>query len=283
MTVPNYNLPLSTEENQEEQKRAMSETAISLSQVGMKYINAGKEERTVLDNVSLEIKKGEFVSFLGPSGCGKTTLLKIIADLIRPTSGNVTVSGRSASDARKENVYSMVFQNAALLDWRTVEKNVALPLELRHIPPKKQKEIISRELGIVDLNGYEKSYPHELSGGMKQRVGIARALANDPEILLMDEPFSALDEFTKRRLQGDILRIFGGSGKTVVFVTHDISEAVFLSDRIFLFSAHPARLVSAVKVDLPRPRENAVRKTPEFFRILEKVRDSFEVTYGENI
>lgn len=261
----------------------MADNAIQLLNVGKVYTNGTEEGRTVLDDLSLDIRKGEFISFLGPSGCGKTTLLKIIADLIRPTSGSVTVAGVSAEEARKTNRYSMVFQNAALLDWRTVEKNVALPLELKGVPRSRRKEIVSRQLDIVDLKGYEKSYPHELSGGMQQRVGIARALATDPDILLMDEPFSALDEFTKDRLHGDILRIWSETGKTIVFVTHNISEAVFLSDRICVFSAHPARLVSVMDVPLPRPREFAVRKTGEFFRTVERVRDCLEVTYNENI
>lgn len=261
----------------------MAGYAIQLSNVGKVYTNSKDEKRIVLDDLSLDIRQGEFISFLGPSGCGKTTLLKMIADLIRPTSGTVTVAGVSPGEARRSNRYSMVFQNAALLDWRTVERNVALPLELKGVPKSRQREIVRKQLDIVDLSGYEHSYPHELSGGMQQRVGIARALATDPDILLMDEPFSALDEFTRERLHGDILRIWSETGKTVVFVTHNISEAVFLSDRICVFSSHPARLASVIDVPLPRPRESAVRKTNEFFRAVEKVRDSLEVTFDENI
>ena len=259
------------------------EVAISFSKIGMTYTSADNEKRTVLDNVSLDIKKGEFISLLGPSGCGKTTLLRIIADLLQPTSGSVTVAGLSASTARKSNRYGMVFQSAALLDWRTVADNIALPLELQKKTKEERKEAIRRQLRIVDLEGHENRYPHELSGGMQQRVGIARALATDPDILLMDEPFSALDEFTRERLQGDILRIWRKTGKTIVFVTHDIAEAVFLSDRICILSTHPARLVSVLDVNLPRPRETAIRKTSDFFHTVERVRDSFEVTYNENI
>lgn len=260
-----------------------NDIAVSLSQVGMTYNVAGQEERVVLDNVSLDIRRGEFISFLGPSGCGKTTLLKIIADLLQPTGGAVQVVGLTAEAARRTHKYSMVFQNAALLDWRTVEDNVALPLEMQHVPKAKQAEIIRRQLDIVDLNGYARSYPYELSGGMQQRVGIARALATDPEILLLDEPFSALDEFTRERLHGDILRIWRETGKTVVFVTHNISEAVFLSDRICVLSAHPARLVSVLDVPLPRPRETALRKSSAFYQTVAQVRECFEETYHENI
>ena len=257
--------------------------AVSLRQVGMTYRGAKHESRVVLEHVSLDILRGEFISFLGPSGCGKTTLLKIIADLLQPTEGTVTVAGLSAGEARKAHRYSMVFQSAALLDWRTVEDNVALPLELQHVPKAQREEIVRRELTLVDLNGYEHSYPYELSGGMQQRVGIARALATDPDILLMDEPFSALDEFTRERLQGDILRIWRETGKTVIFVTHNIEEAVFLSDRICVLSAHPARLVTVFQVPLPRPRETALRKTKVFYQTVAEVRECFEESYHENI
>ena len=157
------------------------EVAISLSKVGMSYKSTENENHTVLENVSLDIRRGEFISLLGPSGCGKTTLLKIIADLLQPTVGDVRVSGVSAEEVRKSNRYGMVFQSAALLDWRTAADNIALPLELRHIPISERREAVNRQLKIVDLEGYENSYPHELSGGMQQRVGIARALATDPE------------------------------------------------------------------------------------------------------
>lgn len=261
----------------------MSEYAIQLENINMRYTDAGGNERTVLDGVNLNIRRGEFISLLGPSGCGKTTLLKIAADLLRPTSGDVTVSGLTAEKARRAHKYGMVFQSPALLEWRTVLENVELPLELRKVPRKKRREIALSRLETVDLLGYENSYPRELSGGMQQRVGIARALADDPEILFMDEPFSALDEFTKERLHGDLLRIWRSTGKTIVFVTHNISEAVFLSDRVCVLSAHPARLAAVVDIKLPRPRDGAILRTDEFFKTATYIREIFEEKYYENI
>lgn len=185
----------------------MAEYAVRLENINMIYSDANKNQRKVLDNLSLNIKKGEFISLLGPSGCGKTTLLNIIADLIQPTSGTAEVAGVSPRKSRLSHKYGMVFQSASLLPWRTVIKNIELPIELRKIPPKIRHEKALEQLKAVDLQGNENAYPSELSGGMQHRVGIARALAADPEILLMDEPFSALDEFTKERLHGDLLRI----------------------------------------------------------------------------
>jgi NitT/TauT family transport system ATP-binding protein len=261
----------------------MAEYSIELDKVCMNFTDATGAERTVLDNFSLNIKQGEFVSLLGPSGCGKTTLLRIIADLQQQTSGSVTVDGTDARQARLAHKYGMVFQSPALLDWRTVIENVELPLELQKIPKRERRERALQQLKTVDLEGYEKSYPRELSGGMQQRVGIARALAAEPDILLMDEPFSALDEFTKERLHGDLLRIWRKTGKTIVFVTHNISEAVFLSDRVCVLSAHPARLAAVVDIPLPRPREDAVLKTEEYFKTVAHIREIFEEKYYENI
>lgn len=261
----------------------MSEYAISLNNVGMTYKDTKANTRTVLDNLSLNIKKGEFISLLGPSGCGKTTLLRIIADLNTPTSGTVTIEGESAAKARLSHKYAMVFQTPSLLPWRSVLDNVTLPLELLKVPKSERRERGLAELARVDLDGYENSYPHELSGGMQQRVGIARALCGDPDILLMDEPFSALDEFTRRRLHGDLLRIWRTTGKTIVFVTHNISEAVFLSDRICVLSAHPARLSAVFDVNLPRPRDDSVLTCSEYFEATKAIRKIFEEKYYENI
>ncbi len=261
----------------------MTEHAIALQNINMVYTDAKKQERTVLDDLSLHIRKGEFVSLLGPSGCGKTTLLRIIADLQQQTSGTVKVAEGSARQARLSHKYGMVFQTPALLEWRTVLENVELPLELQKVPKQERRARALEQLKIVDLQGYENSYPHELSGGMQQRVGIARALVTEPEILLMDEPFSALDEFTKERLHGDLLRIWRATGKTIVFVTHNISEAVFLSDRVCVLSANPARLAAVVDIPLPRPREDAVLKTEAYFKTVSYIREIFEEKYYENI
>lgn len=261
----------------------MPEYAIELDRISMTYSDTKRNERKVLDNVSLNIRKGEFVSLLGPSGCGKTTLLRIIADLQKQTSGTVRVAGTDAGQARLSHKYGIVFQTPALMEWRTVVDNIELPLELQKIPKKERRRRALEQLKTVDLQGYENSYPHELSGGMQQRVGIARALVCEPEILLMDEPFSALDEFTKERLHGDLLRIWRNTHKTVVFVTHNISEAVFLSDRICVLSANPARVSAIEEIDLPRPRESAVMKTEEYFKTVSRIRELFEGNSGENI
>lgn len=261
----------------------MSEYAIELENINMVYRDSKARERVVLDNLSLNIRKGEFISLLGPSGCGKTTLLRIIADLQRQTSGSVRVAGSDAKQARLLHKYSVVFQTPSLMEWRTVLDNIVLPLELQKTPKAERRKRAAELLKIVDLEGYENSYPHELSGGMQQRVGIARALSGDPEILLMDEPFSALDEFTKERLHGDLLRIWRRTNKTIVFVTHNISEAVFLSDRVCVLSANPARLAAVVDIPLPRPRDEGVLKTEEYFKTVSRIRDIFEEKYNENI
>lgn len=261
----------------------MEENAVALDEISVTYQDSKKNTRTVLDHVSLHIRQGEFISLLGPSGCGKTTLLRVIADLKEQTEGTVKVAGQSAEKARLAHKCAMVFQTPSLLEWRTVLENIELPLELKKIPKKERRKIALKQLEIVDLQGYENSYPKELSGGMQQRVGIARALAADPEILLMDEPFSALDEFTKARLHGDLLRIWRNTGKTIVFVTHNISESVFLSDRVCVLSSNPARISEIVDIRLPRPREGSVLKTEEYFKAVSQIREIFEGKYNENI
>jgi NitT/TauT family transport system ATP-binding protein len=233
----------------------------------------------VFDGLDLEIYKGEFVSFLGPSGCGKTTLLRLIADILQPTEGTVTVGGVSAEEARKHHKYGIVFQKPVLYDWRTVAKNVALPMEMLKTPKAEQDEKVAEMLRLVNLEGYENSYPFELSGGMQQRVGIARALALDSEILLMDEPFSALDEFTKMKLHEDLLRIWEATGKTIVFVTHNISEAVYLSDRVCVFTANPARLAGIVDIGLRRPRNEDMLISANYLAYMGEIRHIFEAGY----
>ena len=231
---------------------------------------------TALQDVSLTIGQGEFVSLVGPSGCGKTTLLRTIADLQQPTEGKVTVLGQSPREVRLAKKYGIVFQNPVLYDWRTVRRNVCMPMELKGIPKKIRTQTVSEMLDLVGLYDFGKKFPHELSGGMQQRVGIARALAVKPEILLMDEPFSALDEFTKEKLNEDLLRIWNKTHKTILFVTHNIAEAVFLSDRVVVLSPHPGRVSAIVDITLPRPRTLAIKNTPEFGALVAKVRGSFE-------
>lgn len=249
---------------------------IMLDQVGMVYQNADGKDVTALTSVSLDIQKGEFVSLLGPSGCGKTTLLRIIADLLQPTSGTVQIGGETPRAARLKQRYGMVFQSAVLYDWRTVRKNVMLPLEIMKVPKADRIERADKMLKLVGLTDFADHYPRQLSGGMQQRVGIARALAIRPEILLMDEPFSALDEFTREKLHVDLLRIWRKTNKTIIFVTHNIQESVFLSDRVCVLSPHPGRLSAVVNIDLPRPRTMEMKETPEFTALVAKVRNSFE-------
>ncbi len=252
-----------------------SDIAIKIENVGMVYRDSDKDV-TALTGVSLDIEKGEFISLLGPSGCGKTTLLRIVADLIKPTSGQVLIGGESTGKARKQKKYGMVFQSPVLYDWRTVQKNVELPLELMKLGKQERASRAEKMLELVGLTDFSQHYPQQLSGGMQQRVGIARAFALRPEILLMDEPFSALDEFTREKLNEDLLNIWQRTNKTIIFVTHNIAEAVFLSDRVCVLSPHPGRLSAVVDVSLPRPRTRETRDSPEFSSLVSKVRNSFE-------
>ncbi|SMC64402.1 ABC transporter ATP-binding protein [Papillibacter cinnamivorans] len=238
--------------------------------------NKGGEPVVALSNVSLDIRRGEFISLVGPSGCGKTTLLRAIADLQQPTSGRIIVRGLFPREIRMQKKYGIVFQSPVLYDWRTVRRNVCMPMEIMGIPKKQRTATVTEMLELVGLYNFGTKYPHELSGGMQQRVGIARALAVKPEILLMDEPFSALDEFTKEKLQEDLLTIWEKTQKTIVFVTHSISEAVFLSDRVVVLSPHPGRLSAVVDIDLPRPRSLQTKQMPEFYEYVNKIRNSFE-------
>ncbi|MDF2985362.1 MAG: ABC-type nitrate/sulfonate/bicarbonate transport system, ATPase component [Eubacterium sp.] len=249
---------------------------IQIENVSMFYKDNKGNDIHALNNVSIDIQKGEFISLLGPSGCGKTTLLRIIADLLEPSNGTVTVCGQTPKETRLQQKYGIVFQNPVLYDWRTVKNNVRLPLEMMRINRSEQNNRIEKQLELVGLSNFANHYPHQLSGGMQQRVGIARALAIQPEILLMDEPFSALDEFTREKLNEDLLRIWSKTNKTVIFVTHNISESVFLSDRVCVLSPHPGRLSAVVDIDLPRPRTREIRETPEFFALVSKIRNSFE-------
>lgn len=254
----------------------MSEPEIQIRNVSMKYQVNNGEDIVALNDVSLDIRQGEFISLLGPSGCGKTTLLRIIADLIQPTSGSVSVHGLSPKEIRIQKKYGIVFQSPVLYDWRTVRRNICMPMEIMGVPKKERTSRINKMLDLVDLQNFGSKYPFELSGGMQQRVGIARALALEPEYLLMDEPFSALDEFTREKLNEDLLKIWSKTNKTIIFVTHNIPESVFLSDRVVVLSPHPGRISAVVDIDLPRPRRNTLRETPEFYEYVARIRQSFE-------
>lgn len=254
----------------------MSTSDIQIRDLSMTYTGQNGEAIDALQNINLDIHEGEFISLLGPSGCGKTTLLRIIADLLQPTSGSVSIIGQTPHETRLQQRYGIVFQSPVLYDWRTVRRNICLPMEIMGVPKKERTARIDRVLDLVGLLDFGHKYPFELSGGMQQRVGIARALALDPDFLLMDEPFSALDEFTREKLNEDLLEIWSKTNKTVIFVTHNIPEAVFLSDRVVVLSPHPGRLSAIVDVDLPRPRRNKLREDPVFYEYIAKIRKSFE-------
>ncbi len=225
-----------------------------------------------LSDVSLQIAEGEFVSFIGPSGCGKTTMLRVVADLQQPSSGTLLVNGLSAEQARLARSYGYVFQAPALFPWRTIEKNLKLPLEIMGYSEFEQQQRAQRYLALVNLTGFERKFPWQLSGGMQQRVSIARALSFDPTLLLMDEPFGALDEIVRDHLNEQLLQLWKSTGKTVLFVTHSIPEAVFLSSKIVVMSPRPGRIIDVIDCNFPADRSLEIRETPEFLKIAQRVR-----------
>src|SRR5665213_219162 len=227
-----------------------------------------------LSEISLSVLEGEFISLIGPSGCGKTTLLRAIANLETPTSGSLTVNGMNAEAARLARAYGYVFQAPALLPWRSVKDNVRLPLEIMGLDDVAGR--VSRNLDLVKLNGFEQKFPWQLSGGMQQRVSIARALAFDPKLLLMDEPFGALDEIVRDKLNQQLLELWARTKKTVVFVTHSIPEAVFLSTKIVVMSPRPGRIIDVIDVDLPSVRNLEIRETSAFLKIAHRVREGLK-------
>jgi NitT/TauT family transport system ATP-binding protein len=237
----------------------------------------GRGGTTALQGIDLEIEEREFVSLIGPSGCGKSTLLRIIGDLIEPTSGKAIVNGKTARQARAQRDYGIVFQDAVLYDWRNVTKNIALPLELAGWDRKRRQKRVQEMMELVELGDFGDHYPWQLSGGMQQRVSIARALSFDPPLLLMDEPFGALDEMTRERLNLELLRIWEQSGSTIVFVTHSISEAVFLSTRVVVMSARPGRVTDVIPIDLPQPRAATTREQARFFELVTRVREALHL------
>ncbi len=226
-----------------------------------------------LKDVDLAIAKGDFVSFIGPSGCGKTTFLRVVAGLEQPTGGSVTVNGMTPDEARRARAYGYVFQAAGLYPWRTIGGNIRLPLEIMGFSRAEQADRVARVLDLVDLAGFEKKYPWQLSGGMQQRASIARALAFDADILLMDEPFGALDEIVRDRLNEELLGLWSRTGKTIGFVTHSIPEAVYLSTRIVVMSPRPGRITDVIESPLPRERPLDIRDSREFIEIAHRVRE----------
>lgn len=226
-----------------------------------------------LKDVTLDIAKGEFVSFIGPSGCGKTTFLRVIADLEHPTSGSITVNGMSPDAARRARAYGYVFQAAGLYPWRTIAGNIKLPLEIMGYSATEQNSRVEKVLELVELSGFARKFPWQLSGGMQQRASIARALAFDADILLMDEPFGALDEIVRDRLNEQLLELWARTEKTIGFVTHSIPEAVYLSTKIVVMSPRPGRITDIIDSPLPRIRPLDIRDSPEFIAIAHRVRD----------
>jgi NitT/TauT family transport system ATP-binding protein len=243
---------------------------------GVDKVFAGRDKvrTTALEAIDLTIAPGEFVSLIGPSGCGKSTLLRVIGDLVQPTSGTVEVNGKPAPQARRDRDYGMVFQAPVLFDWRSVEDNVKLPLEILGRNKAWRAQRAREMLELVELGDFTKHMPYQLSGGMQQRVAIARALSFEPRILLMDEPFGALDEMTRERLNDEVLRIWERTGTTVVFVTHSIPEAVYLSSRVVVMSARPGRITRIVDVDLGRPRDESTRESGRYFELITEVREA---------
>lgn len=233
-----------------------------------------------LSNVNLDVRKGDFVSFIGPSGCGKTTFLRVIADLEKKTSGDITVNGMTPEQARKARAYGYVFQAPALYPWRTIEKNIALPLEIMSYPSADRKKRIAEALELVNLSGFEKKFPWQLSGGMQQRASIARALAFDADLLLMDEPFGALDEIVRDHLNEELLKLWARTNKTICFVTHSIPEAVYLSTKIVVMSPRPGRVTDIIDSTLPKERPLGIRETPEFLEIAHRVREGLRAGHS---
>jgi NitT/TauT family transport system ATP-binding protein len=239
-----------------------------------KIFGTGDGKVTALDGIDLSIHQGEFVSLIGPSGCGKSTLLRLIGDLTSPTSGTLSVNGKTPSRARLDRDYGMVFQAPVLMDWRTIAKNIELPLEIMGYAADERRRRSADLLRLVELDAFAERHPWELSGGMQQRVAIARALSFDPKLLLMDEPFGALDEMTRERMNAELMNIWKRTGTTIVFVTHSIPEAVFLSTRVVVMSARPGRISQVIDVDLPADRSVETRESPRYFSLVTQVREA---------
>jgi NitT/TauT family transport system ATP-binding protein len=258
---------------------SVPDTVVSARGLGLTFETADGPVNA-LTGVDLTVSKGDFVSFIGPSGCGKTTFLRVIADLEKPTSGTITVNGMTPEEARRRRAYGYVFQAAALYPWRTIERNIALPLEIMGHSRDEQKARVSRTLDLVNLTGFEKKYPWQLSGGMQQRASIARALAFDADLLLMDEPFGALDEIVRDHLNEQLLKLWERTNKTICFVTHSIPEAVYLSTKIVVMSPRPGRVTDVIESTLPKERPLDIRETPEFLAIAHRVREGLRAGHS---
>ncbi len=258
----------------------MSEAAVSLRNVGVTFSGRAGPGVTALEGIDLDIAPGEFVSLIGPSGCGKSTLLRVVGDLLAPTTGTASVAGKPAARARQERDYGMVFQSATLLEWRKVVGNIELPLEIMGVDADEREERARKMLDLVRLPEFADHYPWQLSGGMQQRVAIARALVFEPGILLMDEPFGALDEMTREHMQMELLNIWRTTGTTVIFVTHSIPEAVFLSTRVVVMSPRPGRITDVIDVDLEHPRRFETREDQRFFELITAVREALRKVEG---
>jgi NitT/TauT family transport system ATP-binding protein len=252
-------------------EKKLAPIAINIKGLSLTFETGGTPVHALAD-IELAVGRGEFVSLIGPSGCGKTTLLRVIADLERPSGGMIAVNGVSPETARQHRAYGYVFQAPALYSWRSVMRNVMLPLEIMGLPVAERKARAVKYLAAVGLAGFERKFPWQLSGGMQQRVSIARALSFEPELLLMDEPFGALDEITRDHLNEQLLRLWEKTGKTVIFVTHSIAEAVFLSNRIVVMSPRPGRILEIIESTLPPDRGLDIRETTEFIDIAQRVR-----------
>ncbi len=242
-----------------------------------KTFGAPRRPVHALDNVNLRVREGEFLALIGPSGCGKTTLLKMLADLLTPSAGQIAIDRRTPADARRQRETAVVFQAPTLMEWRTIAQNIALPLEINATARAARAQRVNELLQMIQLAEFSGHYPHQLSAGMQQQVSIARALAYRPKILLMDEPFGALDEMTRERLGQTLLEIWARERVTIIFVTHSISEAVWLADRVAIFSPRPGCIEKTIAIDLPRPRAPATRETPHYLDLVQQVRRALRV------
>ena len=256
----------------------MTGPVVLLQDIDKTFGEGASSQVHALKQINLQVEKNEFISLIGPSGCGKSTLLRVVGDLVQPSAGAATVNGKSARQARLDQDYGIVFQAATLYDWRTVAKNVQLPLELMQYSRAEKERLTQAMLALVELSDFAAHYPWQLSGGMQQRVAIARALAFEPSILLMDEPFGALDEMTRERLNLELLNIWRKTETTVLFVTHSITEAVFLSTRVMVMSARPGRLTADIAIDLPQPRNTETRSSVRFFELETTVRKALRIS-----